>query len=183
VAVLAWVAKIRWSQEYAAAKDEIIRSKDAEIKVLEREIDELRELNPMKVREYFLSMKVQLEEYNDRLQEEKKSLQVELREKNALIRQLKESGEKDSERIKRLLDERKELQSRINKAATVIDEVQSAGAGTADIYQKLKEMPDVGTITSIPAPDERKILLAKSQTDAEEEVKGKENENDKESAA
>jgi len=60
-AILAWVSKLKWSKEYSRAKDEIIRLKDAEI-------EQLKELNPIKIREYFQSVKTQLEEYNDRLQ-------------------------------------------------------------------------------------------------------------------
>ena len=29
--ILAWVAKIRWSKEYSAAKDETIRAKEAQM--------------------------------------------------------------------------------------------------------------------------------------------------------
>jgi len=83
---LAWAAKLRWSAEYKAAreaqikslegqvksikdsKDEIIKSKDAHISLLEREIQSLKELTPMKLREYFLSSTQTLEEYNNSLQ-------------------------------------------------------------------------------------------------------------------
>lgn len=60
-AVLAWAAKLRWSKEYAAAKDEVIRAKDAQIELLRNGIENLRSLTPMKIREYFLSVKKQLE--------------------------------------------------------------------------------------------------------------------------
>lgn len=66
-AILAWVAKLRWSREYAAAKDEVIRAKDAQIDVLRQQIVALESLTPMKVREYHLSTKAQLEEYIDDL--------------------------------------------------------------------------------------------------------------------
>ena len=53
-AVLAWAAKLWWGKEYGAAKDEIIKAKEAQIDTLNREIQNLRELTPMKIREYFL---------------------------------------------------------------------------------------------------------------------------------
>ena len=61
-AVLAWAAKLWWSKEFGAAKDEIIRAREAQIGLLESEVQNLKELTPMKIREYFLSVKVQLEE-------------------------------------------------------------------------------------------------------------------------
>ena len=51
-ACLAWIAKIRWSKEYSAAKEETIRSKEATIEYLERLLGEYRELTPMRLREY-----------------------------------------------------------------------------------------------------------------------------------
>src|SRR2546421_12287980 len=83
---LAWAAKLRWSAEYKNAKeaqvklleeqvksvkdskDEIIKSKDAHIAMLEKEIQNLRELTPMKMREYLVTTKQTLEEYNNSLQ-------------------------------------------------------------------------------------------------------------------
>ena len=67
-AVLAWVAKIRWSNEFAKAKDETIKAKEAQIEVLDERIQSLKELSPMKLREYYLTVKEQLEEYNNQLQ-------------------------------------------------------------------------------------------------------------------
>lgn len=85
VATLAWVAKIRWSKEFISAKDEILKSKDEQIKILEREIASLREMTPMKLREYFLSVKQQLEEYNAALQLRLQELEEELEEKRIQI--------------------------------------------------------------------------------------------------
>lgn len=77
-AVLAWLAKLRWSEEFAAAKDETIKAKEAQIAGLRDQFTEtirakdaliegLKDLSSMKVREYFVSMKQSLEEYNDKL--------------------------------------------------------------------------------------------------------------------
>jgi len=77
-AVLAWAAKLRWAKEYAAAKDEIIRAKESEIAALNAQIKILNELTPMKIREYFLSVKTQLEEYIEHLEQRNKALESEL---------------------------------------------------------------------------------------------------------
>lgn len=90
-AVLAWAAKLWWAKEYSAAKDEIIKAKDAQIETLKTEIQNLRELTPMKIREYFLSVKEQLEEYNDKLQEEVKTAYEEVEKKDSEIRHLHET--------------------------------------------------------------------------------------------
>src|ERR1051325_1710512 len=112
-AVLAWAAKLWWAKEYSAAKDETIKAKeaqiaslkaeidsiqllcgetakakDAQIETLKNEIQNLRELTPMKIREYFLSVKGQLEEYNDKLQEELKTAYDEIEKKDSEISHL-----------------------------------------------------------------------------------------------
>lgn len=84
-AVLAWAAKLWWAREFGAAKDEIIRAKDAQIELLKSEIQNLKELTPMKIREYFTSVKVQLEEYNELLQRQLNEAQENIRQKDAAI--------------------------------------------------------------------------------------------------
>ncbi len=98
-AVLAWLAKLRWSQEFAAAKDETIKAKDAQIasqhaqftatisakeaqivtlhdqldvtlRAKDAELSALRELTPAKVRDAYLNMKEMLEEYNAKLEQQ-----------------------------------------------------------------------------------------------------------------
>jgi hypothetical protein len=92
-AVVAWGAKLRWSREFSAAKDAQLAAKQAELVVLEREIATLRELTPMRVREYFLSMKEQLEEYNDRLERELGAALAALDEKEREIALLRDRGD------------------------------------------------------------------------------------------
>ncbi len=43
-ALLAWAAKLWWSKEYATAKDETIKSKEAHIDRLKSELQGIREL-------------------------------------------------------------------------------------------------------------------------------------------
>jgi hypothetical protein len=83
--VLAWVAKIRWSAEYKDAKEaqiksleEAIKSKDAHIALLEREIKSLQELTPMKLREYLVSSNQMFDEYNNSLQKKIGDLREEM---------------------------------------------------------------------------------------------------------
>jgi hypothetical protein len=94
-AILAWLAKLRWSKEFAAAKDEAIKAKDAEIAalktqisrvgntkdevikakdpqlaVLDREIQNFRDITPMKLKEYVQTTKEMLEDCNNALQKQ-----------------------------------------------------------------------------------------------------------------
>lgn len=59
-AVLAWVAKLRWSKEYIDAtnriiesKDQLLRVKDSEMAVMQRHVDTLQQLNPKQVSEWY----------------------------------------------------------------------------------------------------------------------------------
>src|SRR5215216_4445532 len=109
-AALAWAAKLWWAKEYSAAKEEIVKAKDAQIErlkgeiqsirdltnetirakelqieALNAEIHSLRELTPMKIREYFISVKAQLEEYNSTLQQQLDKAKADLQEKDLAI--------------------------------------------------------------------------------------------------
>jgi hypothetical protein len=71
--VLAWVSKLWWAKEYPVAKNETINAKEAQIELLKTELQNLRELTPMKLREYFISVKEQFEEFTNKLREELES--------------------------------------------------------------------------------------------------------------
>jgi hypothetical protein len=114
-AVLAWIAKIRWSKEFATAKDEIIRSKDAQIALLEREIQGLRELTPMKIREYFLSVRQQLEEYNETLKADLDKARDEIKCRNNELSELMRLGGDQAEKIQLLEEERDRLKEATEK--------------------------------------------------------------------
>lgn len=90
VAILAWVAKIRWSKEFSDAKDEIIRAKESQIASLENEVRFLHELSPMKIREYFLSVRSQLEEIIDDKEVQLRKFKEELKAKENELSQLQE---------------------------------------------------------------------------------------------
>ena len=88
-AVLAWLAKLWWGKEYGAAKDAVIQAKDAQIEVLQREVQALQQLTPMRIREYFLSVRQQLEEYNDALRLELVAAKQRLEAKEAEVNTLR----------------------------------------------------------------------------------------------
>lgn len=82
-AVLAWAAKIKWSTEYAAAKEETISAKQAHIERLESEVELLRHQDPVRLREHYLSIKSQHEEVIEELRREMSQTQEELRRAQA----------------------------------------------------------------------------------------------------
>ena len=90
-AVLAWASKLWWAKEYASAKNETIRAKEAQIELLKTELENLRQLTPMKLREYFLSVKEQLEEYNDHLRQELATAYEDIKRKDDEIKHFIES--------------------------------------------------------------------------------------------
>lgn len=59
-ALVAWLVKLRWSSEFAKAKD-------AQIDGLKARIAELEHMNPARVKEYNELLRGQLEKYNDEL--------------------------------------------------------------------------------------------------------------------
>jgi K+-sensing histidine kinase KdpD len=122
-AILAWISKIRWSNEYREATKQTINSKDAEIDNLRSHIKRLENFSPMVVEEYYQTnlkqmetilstVQEQLEVANDELSSHKdeidtlklkeESYQEEINEKSELIR-VKE------ERINNLQKDYKEL--------------------------------------------------------------------------
>jgi predicted RNase H-like nuclease (RuvC/YqgF family) len=130
--ILAWVAKIKWSKEFADAKDAALQAKDAEVKAkdahiatLSSEIDSLKHLTPMKIREYFESVKAQLSEYNDSLQQQLGTANNEIQKKDSAIKELQAHGTQQSSTIdilqKQKLEMQKEMEALQQKAKALSD--------------------------------------------------------------
>ncbi len=115
VAVLAATNKLVWAKEYRDAKDETIKAKEAQIELLKNEIQNLREFTSSKVRESFIGMKQQLEEYIEKLQQD-------LEKKNEDIVNLQKSGEDRAAEVQRLTEERTVLSNTIEKLESVVDD-------------------------------------------------------------
>jgi len=82
---LAWVAKLRWSNEYTAAKEEVLKAKEAQIKSLENEINNLRELTSPKLLEYFTAVKSHLEGFLEEKEKELREAENRLMPSNAAV--------------------------------------------------------------------------------------------------
>jgi hypothetical protein len=134
-ACLAWAARVRWSSDFAAAKDETIRSKDTQIQALQRskdemiqakdaqlqtlqlQLDNLRELTPMKIREYFINMKERLEEFNDSLKRQLLEAARLIAQKQDEIDTLQARGTGQKAKIEKLEREKAVLEQRTAELA------------------------------------------------------------------
>jgi hypothetical protein len=146
-AVLAWLAKLRWSKEYGAAKDAVIKAKEEQIQLLKMEVESLQRMTPMKIREYFESVKKQLEEYNDRLQSEVAAAEELLRHKDVRLSQLEA-----------------QLQVTDTEVLSSLARVSSAAhapfiAGASEIKLKFESMEDFSPESILEKVPELKQLL------------------------
>lgn len=114
-AVLAWLAKIYWSREYISAKDEIIKAKEAQIEQLESQVQHYKDLTPMKIQEYFHSVKEQLEEYNDSLQTKLENTKDQLEKKNEELKKLEQNDQQKSSTITNIKEEKEKLEEQVSE--------------------------------------------------------------------
>ena len=112
-AILAWIAKLWWAKEYRAAKDETIKAKEAQIEVLKTQIENLKELNPVKIREFFVSMKMQLEENIDLLKSQLDTAKAEITQRSTEIDRLSLEGDKKRTELQKLQSEKKQAEEKV----------------------------------------------------------------------
>jgi chromosome segregation ATPase len=139
-AVLAWLAKLRWSKEYSQAKDEIIRSKDAQIELLKQQIQNLMELNPVKLKEYFNTVKEQLEKYNDLLKEQLEVAKKEIEQKQQAINELLSKKEENEETVFKLNKEKEKLENNVKNLEDELIDIQSE---IMNNEIKVDQIPDI----------------------------------------
>jgi len=139
-ACLAWAAKIFWSKEYRIAKDETIKSKDEQIRLLEREIDFYKDLTPMKIREYFVSVKAQLEEYNEFLGSQLIDAKKAIEEKKSKIIELEKFGSSANEEKLQLEKQVAELEMKMKELTEATKQYQEKAKQEKSIELKI---PDI----------------------------------------
>jgi len=105
-AILAWIAKIKWSKEYKEAKE-------AQIDSLKQQIENWKALTPDKLREYYIKMKEQLEEFNDFLKSQLKEAEKEIDKKDKEIILLSNNEEKNRNKIEKVIKEKVELEEKV----------------------------------------------------------------------
>lgn len=131
-ALISATAAVFWGRGLATAKDETIRTKeaqidalcslqeetlkakDAQMSALESQVRSYRELTPMKLREYFSSVKAQMEEHIQNLEEKLVASQTAINEKDAEISQLKVDGDVKATELEQLEAESSHLKREQN---------------------------------------------------------------------
>lgn len=150
-AVLAWAAKLWWSREFAAAKDEIIKAKEAQIELLKSEITSLQELTPMRIREYFLSVKQQLEEYIAQLQSQLGDARSEISVKQAEIEKFKLEGAKKTGEIVELEMEIRKLKEQEEKSSNAVNKFVKASRDMVNMTASLdQQIADFSSLQFTP---------------------------------
>jgi hypothetical protein len=121
-AVLAWVSKLLWSKEYRLAKEELEKTLRKRIVLLESQVKALVDLSPVKMRERFIAIKSDLEEYIDELEAE--------------IRRLKEGMVAETDNKERLVILEKEKEGAIRKEQ-LVNELVNKLPSAFDKYRKV----------------------------------------------
>jgi len=115
VALFAWIAKIRWSNEYKEATQQIINSKDAEIESLKSHIERLKIFSPMVVEEYYETNINRMESILTSVQEQLDTANSELSSHKDVIEKYKSQEEMYQVEITQKSELIKTKQERITK--------------------------------------------------------------------
>lgn len=139
-AVLAWAAKLWWAKEFGAAKDEIIKAKEAQIELLKNEVQNLKDLTPMKIREYFLSVKAQLEEYNNLLQQQLNDAQAEIKQKDTAISIYSQGTDAARNMLSGMQAEKSQLEQKVTNLQDELERVQSDMSKSDTLFEKIADL-------------------------------------------
>lgn len=141
-AILAWVAKLRWSKEYTDAKDAVISAKDDQIKTkqshiefLDRQIDALKEQTPEKLREHYKSIQQGLEEFNEKQKKQLSELKLELKERDSKLEGASERENSLREEIKLKEDQIQRVRSELAQTQVLQASAKRLASITLDLGQ------------------------------------------------
>jgi chromosome segregation ATPase len=108
-AVLLWRARARMLRQAEGLEAERLQAKDAQIAALAREAEALRDLMPIKIREYLVETHAQLREYCRAIEDGYRTARKEIEHCNAEITRRQEQGEWRAEGIDQLVERREAL--------------------------------------------------------------------------
>lgn len=174
-ALISAIAAALWGKGLSNAKDEIIKTKDAQIeslrsvnelmiKVKEAQIEALnheiqasKELNSTKIREYFLSMKEQLEQYIEDLKSDLQKAQEIIDQKDAKLLALGSLRSNEIVEMDCLRQELDSLKRSIDDGEYMLHRLQFAKSGDAqiddaDAYLGLKILSEMKVQQTIVCP-------------------------------
>jgi chromosome segregation ATPase len=152
VVILNVVSKIRWADEFAKAKNEVIRSKEAEIQVLKRQIETLEKFNPAFMRETLEHSQVLADERITQLKEEKKRAQEErdetllryetIEEENANLKRnlttLESTEQVSPEKQREMAELRQEIEAQESRLSSMSLEVEKLTAYISDLVEQIR---------------------------------------------
>jgi len=101
-----WTTRARLARD---AEEERARTRDAQILALAREAEALRELAPIKIREYLIEAHAQLRRYRQAIEDGHRAARREIERCNGEITRLQERGEWRADDIDRLVQRRERL--------------------------------------------------------------------------
>lgn len=131
-ALVGAIITARWGSEYGRAKDALIEmlrvsqeqllsQKDTQIETLRMELEQLRAFSSPKIRESFVSMREQLEEYINQLTAEKERLEEDIKRRSQEVNSLTITNELHVSETEKL---RGELDSLRNDKLTIQNELE-----------------------------------------------------------
>jgi hypothetical protein len=106
---LLWATRSKLARQAEAAGNERLQAKDAQIAALTREAEALRELAPIKIREYLIETHAQLRAYCQVIEDGYRSARKEIEHCNAEITRRQEQGEWRADGIDQLVRRREAL--------------------------------------------------------------------------
>lgn len=116
-AILAWIAKLRWSKEYAAAKD-------AQIESLKIQVEQHKFFNPVRLREYHESVRALLEENIQQLEQELAVAHQQLQSKDESLEELQSAHGDQTKALETIRNERQALLKRIDSLEASLPRTQ-----------------------------------------------------------
>jgi hypothetical protein len=119
--ILAWLAKIKWSNEFRLSKEaeitsikEQLKTKDELINLKDSQIQHFKDLNPIKLKEYHDVVQSELEAYNNKLQTKLELKQEELEITDKKLVELEHTNMNDNSVLNLLRNEKELLKEQID---------------------------------------------------------------------
>jgi len=91
-AILAWIAKLKWSSEFRNAKEAQIESINEQLNLVKEQREQLKEFKSDQIMSLYKSTKEGLEELNNQIIEEKEELANKVKRLETRIEELKEEN-------------------------------------------------------------------------------------------
>ena len=130
-AILAWIAKIRWSDEYIKANEAIIKAKDAilvtkdeEIILLKAQITHYKDLSPEMIWKQVESSKKFYDEYIKTVETEKKAAEKAIKKMEEQINSMQKEGKESETKYQNLQKEHAELKKQFENLNKNLDEIK-----------------------------------------------------------